>query len=373
MDYVLKCNTLSCRRELDRSAVVTTCSHIFCEECANRFNLTNPNNTFKTCPACDQQLLNADDVVLSNLNPSDDYKTSILSGLSPNTIMECAGRALNFWAYQTSQEILYQGMQAKALTDRYSKLKGQMDSIIREANEEMSMLRENLNNSVAECSKLKHRNQDLQRTLAQKGKDQAKLQELFDRARGRGQREHIEQAAESAVDRTILESAAPTRYIDHYGNVTNQQSQMHTMPMAPPPIQRTVNSSANRAHPISGWNGISSQESNTSRISQTPSHRQRLNTGPNLGLGGSNGHGLHLGTPALPRVSPGRGQNANGFAGYGMSAGLKVSQTPIQGHRMQARPGSGPRVAQRPASTPFAGGTRAFGGGQGYTSGREFY
>lgn len=40
---------------------------------------------------------------------------------------------------------LYQGMQAKALTDRYSKLKGQMDSIIREANEEMSMLRENLN------------------------------------------------------------------------------------------------------------------------------------------------------------------------------------------------------------------------------------
>lgn len=115
------------------------------------------------CPACDQPLLNADDVVLANLNPTDDYKTSILSGLSPNTIMECAGRALNFWAYQTSQEMwvlldfctlslalltlsrLYQGMQAKALADRYTKLKGQMDSIIREANEEMSIMRENLN------------------------------------------------------------------------------------------------------------------------------------------------------------------------------------------------------------------------------------
>lgn len=36
-------------------------------------------------------------------------------------------------------------MQAKALADRYTKLKGQMDSIIREANEEMSTLRENLN------------------------------------------------------------------------------------------------------------------------------------------------------------------------------------------------------------------------------------
>ncbi len=36
-------------------------------------------------------------------------------------------------------------MQAKALADRYTKLKSQMDSIIREANEEMSSLRENLN------------------------------------------------------------------------------------------------------------------------------------------------------------------------------------------------------------------------------------
>lgn len=80
-------------------------SHIFCEDCAGRLHLTNPNNRHKMCPACDQPLLNADDVVLANLNPTDDYKTSILSGLSPNTIMECAGRALNFWAYQTSQEM----------------------------------------------------------------------------------------------------------------------------------------------------------------------------------------------------------------------------------------------------------------------------
>jgi len=50
-------------------------------------------------------LTNPDDVAVTNLNLTEDYKTSILSGLSPNTIMECAGRALSFWAYQTAQEM----------------------------------------------------------------------------------------------------------------------------------------------------------------------------------------------------------------------------------------------------------------------------
>jgi E3 ubiquitin-protein ligase CCNP1IP1 len=50
-------------------------------------------------------LTNPDDVVVTNLNPTEDYKTSVLSGLSPNVIMECAGRALSFWAYQTTQEM----------------------------------------------------------------------------------------------------------------------------------------------------------------------------------------------------------------------------------------------------------------------------
>lgn len=50
-------------------------------------------------------LTNPDDVVITALNPTEDYKTSVLSGLSPNVIMECAGRALSFWAYQTTQEM----------------------------------------------------------------------------------------------------------------------------------------------------------------------------------------------------------------------------------------------------------------------------
>lgn len=58
------------------------------------------------CPACDGHLRNPDDIVVANLNPTEDYKTSVLSGLSPNIVMECAARALSWWAYQTSQEML---------------------------------------------------------------------------------------------------------------------------------------------------------------------------------------------------------------------------------------------------------------------------
>lgn len=39
------------------------------------------------------------------LNPTDDYKTSVLSGLSPSVIMEIAGRGMAFWTYQVTQEV----------------------------------------------------------------------------------------------------------------------------------------------------------------------------------------------------------------------------------------------------------------------------
>lgn len=43
--------------------------------------------------------------MVANLNASEDYKTSVLSGLSPEVIMECAGRALSFWSYQMTQDL----------------------------------------------------------------------------------------------------------------------------------------------------------------------------------------------------------------------------------------------------------------------------
>lgn len=78
-------------------------SHIFCLNCAQALGIAV--NGVKICPACESELPNQDDAVVTSLNPSEEYKTSVLSGLNPSIIMECAGRALGFYCYQTSQEM----------------------------------------------------------------------------------------------------------------------------------------------------------------------------------------------------------------------------------------------------------------------------
>lgn len=50
-------------------------------------------------------LPNQDDAAVTNLDPTEDYKTSVLSGLTPSIIIECASRAMAFWTYQTTQEM----------------------------------------------------------------------------------------------------------------------------------------------------------------------------------------------------------------------------------------------------------------------------
>ena len=58
----------------------------------------------RTCPACKAQLVNKDDAVITQLDPSEDYKTSVLSGFTPTLVVECASRALNFYNYQAVHE-----------------------------------------------------------------------------------------------------------------------------------------------------------------------------------------------------------------------------------------------------------------------------
>ena len=131
--------------------------HIFCLQCADQLGLSRPTAVDRCCPACHASLLNPDDAVSTILSPTEDYKTSVLSGLDPNTIMECAGRALAFWTYQTTQEMwattwvcvrsiilistsFYQEYLGKTLTDKYGTLNNQMDKVIHDANSEISNL-----------------------------------------------------------------------------------------------------------------------------------------------------------------------------------------------------------------------------------------
>ena len=73
-------------------------------QCASNSGLANPVGGARICPACKAQLVNKDDAVITQLDPSEDYKTSVLSGFTPTLVVECASRALSFYNYQAVHE-----------------------------------------------------------------------------------------------------------------------------------------------------------------------------------------------------------------------------------------------------------------------------
>jgi E3 ubiquitin-protein ligase CCNP1IP1 len=62
-------------------------------------------NGQRICPACENVLDKPNDCAVAQLRPEEDYKGSILCGLSPSDIMECASRAITFFTYQSTQEM----------------------------------------------------------------------------------------------------------------------------------------------------------------------------------------------------------------------------------------------------------------------------
>ncbi|GME65786.1 Cyclin b1 interacting protein 1 [Neofusicoccum parvum] len=179
MDFSLRCNSLKCRTRLNDSAVVTTCSHIFCITCSNELGLARADAAIRVCPACDTPLSNPDDAVETRLDPTEDYKTSVLSGLGPTIIMECAGRALAFYSYQTTQEIMYQEYLARSLTEKYTMLNAQMDKVVHDANSEITNLREKLQTAQQEQKRLEDEMHKMADAYKEKAKTQAHLHKVY--------------------------------------------------------------------------------------------------------------------------------------------------------------------------------------------------
>jgi len=104
--FTFCCNILKCRAQLIEKAVITTCNHIFCETCGAQHLQIQQNSRTRQCPACGEDLKSQDDVVLTVLSPTEDYKNSILSGLSPEIMLKCVEKGLDFYSYQMCQEML---------------------------------------------------------------------------------------------------------------------------------------------------------------------------------------------------------------------------------------------------------------------------
>ncbi|KAF7353034.1 E3 ubiquitin-protein ligase CCNB1IP1 [Mycena venus] len=201
MDTDLKCNRLTCRRLLNDKAVVTTCrthrlSHILrhvrfenrrypcpsyyrvfnAVECANELF-----NASRLCPACETTLSEPDDVVVCSLHPSNDYKTSVLSGLSPSIILEICSRAISFWQYQIHQENSFQQAVVRNVNDKNAQLQKQLENVVREANGEINLL-SNKNAELERDLELERRKvRDLQDAAREQDKEYQKLKAQHDK------------------------------------------------------------------------------------------------------------------------------------------------------------------------------------------------
>ncbi|BGP12458.1 hypothetical protein JCM10213v2_000375 [Rhodosporidiobolus nylandii] len=172
----LRCNSLRCRKSLSLEGS----SHVFCIDCANAL-FGSP----QICPACEASLPDPDDVTQASLNPHDSYKTSILSGLSPAIILDIASRALNFWAYQQSQESAFQALITKNAQERISVLEAQLNAVTREASAEISLLKERVATSERDLELERRRVRDLQETHKSNAKAYNKLKAQYDKAKQR--------------------------------------------------------------------------------------------------------------------------------------------------------------------------------------------
>ncbi|KAJ5453579.1 uncharacterized protein N7458_004535 [Penicillium daleae] len=114
--------------------------------------------------------------------------------------MECAGRALGFWAYQSTQEIFYQEYLGKSLTEKYASLSTQMDKVIHTANSEISTLHGKVS---AAQEQLQKKNQELVDLYREKSKKLTQMTNLYNLLKARAMKSRMETAASENVSQTL--------------------------------------------------------------------------------------------------------------------------------------------------------------------------
>ncbi|KAL1622562.1 hypothetical protein SLS56_008740 [Neofusicoccum ribis] len=312
MDFSLRCNSLN---------------HIFCITCSKELGLARADTAIRVCPACDTPLSNPDDAVETRLDPTEDYKTSVLSGLGPTIIMECAGRALAFYSYQTTQEIMYQEYLARSLTEKYTMLNVQMDKVVHDANSEIANLREKLQTAQQEQKRLEDEMHKMADAYKEKAKTQAHLHKVYTQLKAQVLAGQFASAASDDAEAT-LQSATGDRFID---KLTGPAAGHQRFPAGRNVIRlesrRRSNGSADNAP-----------------VGSTPQHRTRL--------GDANGQTYHPMGPGVIHPTPMSrlpltNLNPNSFSraggnGYGLSAGMRTGKQvpPINGPRGAWGPGN---------------------------------
>ncbi|KAH8912881.1 hypothetical protein BR93DRAFT_933808 [Coniochaeta sp. PMI_546] len=244
MDRNLKCNVFGCDAELKEEAFVTTCSHIYCCDCAARTGLTSEDRSQRVCPACKTQLPNQYDVFQNYLNPAEDWKTNVLGGLSPSIIMECAGKALSFWGYQMAMEMAFLEGANRRLTVEYELMVSKYEKELSNQKATLDRQATEIENKRAEIEDLQQTNENLGSALKEKGRKLTQTEELYQKIKRKAMLEEIEHIEVYSTPQTHRHRAPGTTSM----GLPNVQGLVAGTPRGTPKGTSRVNTDLSKGH-----------------------------------------------------------------------------------------------------------------------------
>ncbi|XP_066536959.1 E3 ubiquitin-protein ligase CCNB1IP1 isoform X2 [Hoplias malabaricus] len=178
-DYKLLCNFPKCRVRLSGFAWVTACAHVFCDQHGSGEFSRRP----AICPACSSALSGKQDVVRTEMSPSEQYKAMVLVGLGPETILDVSHRALALWTYQVNQERLLLEYSLSRAEIQASK----MEKVVAQQNQtrelELNALREEISSLNKRLEEYKQKYNEVSELLIRKNRQYQKLLRLFEALR----------------------------------------------------------------------------------------------------------------------------------------------------------------------------------------------
>ncbi|KAG8863835.1 hypothetical protein FRB96_007672 [Tulasnella sp. 330] len=190
------------------------------------------------------------DPQICSLQPTNDYKTSVLSGLSPTIILEICSRAMSFWTYQTHQESSFQTALLRNANEKNATLSKQLENIIREANTEIDLRTNKISLLERDLELERKKTRELSDASREKDKEYQKLKNHYD----------------SIKRKALLAPSNPQQSL--VGDQGGGGGGMDTMELDPSAVNRTRQIGAGIGSGVSMGDVVNGMEAN--RIQRTP-------------------------------------------------------------------------------------------------------
>ncbi|KAK3152563.1 hypothetical protein QOZ80_2BG0160750 [Eleusine coracana subsp. coracana] len=228
----MKCN--ACWRELEGQAVSTTCGHLLCAEDAQKI-LSNDG----ACPICDQ-VLSKSHMRPVDINPSDDWTSMAMAGISPQILMKSAYRSVMFYIGQKELEMQYKMNRIVGQCRQKCELmQAKFTEKLEEVHTAYQKMAKRGQLMEQEIENLTRDKQELQEKFAEKSRQKRKLDEMYDKLRSEydlAKRSAIQPTNNNYLRRPQLELFSGTPNIMDGGGPLRQGRREEGW--CPPPRQR---------------------------------------------------------------------------------------------------------------------------------------